>query len=268
MLTYRLVTTVAAILVTAPTICGLHRQGAIPVPMEVIQEARALQARYRHLATHRKTFYDQIVRETKDEKHSNKRQRQRKQRIRQGHRSLADEHPYEVQVIEQHLFQPHVVHADNEATKEATGGDATINLATLRQVGLEGSAQPLFFCSSCSAKTQKEQDDCARCKGSLLSQQEHIKKAVQQLFPEAKIVASTIKLVNMVFVEMAIYPHDDVAEMDHALRQIPGVLKIVPQEDSTLGDANVTAYMGGGAALEERFCGVGGKGVRIAILDR
>ena len=66
---------------------------------------------------------------------------------------------------------------------------------------------------------------------------------------------------------MRIAPHDDIAEMDHALSRIPGVLKILAQEDSTLDDAAATEYMGGGAPLAARFCGVGGSGIKIAVLD-
>ena len=66
---------------------------------------------------------------------------------------------------------------------------------------------------------------------------------------------------------MTIGPHDDIAEIDYALHRIPGVLKIMVQEDSTLDDAAATEYMGGGEPLAARFCGVGGKGVRIAVLD-
>lgn len=78
------------------------------------------------------------------------------------------------------------------------------------------------------------------------------------LFPSSSPWNSTV------FVEMAVAPHDDIAEIDHALSRIPGVLRIMAQEDSTLDDAAATEYMGGGEPLAARFCGVGGSGIMIA----
>jgi len=320
-----LLTTLGAILLSAPTIAGRHRQGGTPVPLEVIQEARALNARYRHLVPHfaihrrieekrqRRLLQqrqqqkknsndddddDDDARRQSHSKNSNDKQqqqpssqqgperirrRQQQQEQQQQKRGLSSssESP-EILFLEAHLFRkPQKILPDHEQivhTKKngnnykgdtATNGNNDDNndssMTTLRQLGLEASAEPLFFCSSCTAN---EQDECTRCKEMLTAQHATIIQQVQQLFPKAKIVAATMKLTNAVFVEMAVMPDDDLAEMDFALSQIPGVLRVLPSEDSVLEDVNAVLYMGGGAALEQAFCGVGGNGVTIAILDR
>jgi Subtilase family len=238
----QLLTTLSTILINASTIAGLHR--GHPVPPSLIKEARALNARYKHICTHRDT-YRRIHRE-----------RQGQER----HRGLQDE-SYSLMLLEEHLFKPIQPRADNEQIDQNAG------TRVLRQVALEGSAQPVFFCSHCSGVDQHAQEECARCKGVIRQQQETIQNAVVNKFPNARIVATTAKLANMVFVEMTVAPQDDISEIDHALSQIPGVLKILPQEDSTLDDAEAAGYIGGGKPLVDRFCGAGGKGVIVAILD-
>lgn len=276
-----LISVLGTILLQAPNlVSGLHREGGTPVSREIIQEARALNARYRHVAagqdTHRR-IHQQKRRSNNNSRDSQPRNSASTSKQRPGIRGLQQQEPeqqqpqesYQIQSLEDHLFQPIQPRADNEQSTKINGThtDTTANTISKRQVGLEGSAEPLFFCSPCKAQSHQEIEECTTCKGLVLSQQEHIVTAVKKLFPESKIVATTTKLVNMVFVEMAIAPHDDIAEMDHVLSRIRGVSRISPQEDSTLDDANATAYMGGGAPLAERFCGVGGAGVRVAILD-
>ncbi|CAB9524247.1 Subtilisin-like protease 2 [Seminavis robusta] len=222
-----------------PLSSARHRDGGQPVPVNVYQEARRIKARYQHWI-------------------SNPYRRQQ----RKNGRDLENA-SFSAQL--DHLFDP-VPQADNE--HDAHGGpDTTANTISLRQVGLEGSAQPLFFCSPCTGKDEHAQEECARCKGFLHAQHSNMQDAIMAQFPQARIVAKTTKLINMVFVEYPVRPHDDLAEMDHIMSQIPGVLRVMPQEDSTLDDADAVEYLGGGAPLEAKFCGVGGKGVRMAILD-
>jgi subtilisin family serine protease len=204
-----------------------------PVPKEVIREALNLKARYHYLVT------------------------QELPRRRRLGLSVEED------LWEEHLFRPLQLQADS--TENTTSSSSSV---VTRQVTLQGSAKPVFFCSKCTAATQKEQEDCARCKGHIYMQQEEIKTAISDLFPsKATVVASTQRLMNALFVDLKISPQDDVADIDFMLSRIPGVVSVELSYDFELQETDAVLYMGGGPSLAQQFCGVEGKGVKVAVLD-
>ena len=183
-------------------VSALHREGATPVPVEIIRQARALNARYRHVAAQH-------------------RQRRRLQKTtgmspngthpiipRQGRiRGLQQEQQQQAEsflfdALEDHLFVPRQPEDDNEQQiirSDGTpipAGETTANTVSLRQVALEGSAKPLFFCSQCRKESPEEIEECAQCTQQIHDQQVHIISAVNALFPKAKIVTTTSKLMK------------------------------------------------------------------------
>lgn len=253
------------------------------MPQSIIQEARALQAQHRHIAATRQDrrrlrwFAEQeqddrqlITSTTEDQKKTRKEYSRRIRGLQEQHQSSLQEdslyksphESFQLSALKENLFRTRPPKAEDVLVD-----DDVADRTSRRKIGLEGSAQPLFFCPSCSNQQQQEEEDCNQCRNQLSSQQTVIQTSLHELFPDARIVATTQKLINMIFVEILVGPHDDLAEMDDALSRISGVSRVHLVEDSTLEDARVTAYMGGGAPLEEQFCGVSGKGVRVAILD-
>ena len=241
------ITQLALLLCSCPTLAdSLDRPSGMPVPSEVIQEALTLKARHQYLAT----VQASIARER---------------------RHLVEGHSYEKDLLEKYLFKPHLIPVDNGQEKQESSG-----VVHRRLVSLEGSAEPLFFCggpqkctSNKSAMRQESSSisKCVQCKKEIISQQEAIQEEVMKRFPRAKIVATTQKLMNIVFVEMHIKPTDDLAFIDFTLSEIPGVQRVSQEEDSHLEDIDAVNYMGAGESLAQQFCGVGGQGVKIAVLD-
>ena len=173
-------------------VSGRHREGGTPVPVEVIREARALNARYRHVTAQHRQRRRRLQKTIQGSQSSTNGTQPRQGRIRglqQQQQQQQQAESFLFDALVDHLFVPPQAEADNE--QEISTSDSTTT--SLRQVALEGSAKPLFFCSSCR---NEDMEECAQCTQQIDDQQGHIISAVKELFPEAKIVTTTSKLIK------------------------------------------------------------------------
>lgn len=120
---------------------------------------------------------------------------------------------------------------------------------TVRRVTIRCSVEPLFRCASCAQALQDEQT-------SVLA-------AIMEQYSQAKLVSSSHKIANVLFVYLPLTEDDHAVEA--FVNSLPGVLDIVPGEDYSRTVSDVVEYIGANTA-RETFC-VTGRGVRVAVLD-